>query len=220
MLNSYNILIISLFIFWGAVSVTHLVSQYFRDSLIRKITKGFLIPPLLVLYCLYAAENSHPVLAVIAAAVFGWIGDVLLIKITEKKYFLFGLAAFLLGHVCYVIAMTGKITVLNSTALIISIAASIPLGIITFILIRPDKAMRIPVLLYEMVIITMSISALQLLFLYPRGAVIFTGSVFFLVSDLSLAWGTFRGFPKWGNFLVMATYIIGQALILLGMAGI
>jgi uncharacterized membrane protein YhhN len=82
--------------------------------------------------------------------------------------------------------------------------------------------MRIPVIVYETVIMLMSLTALQLLAGEKSAvsAVIFAGSVLFLVSDSLLARFIFSVKPAWGDFVVMACYIAAQAAIVMGLAAL
>jgi uncharacterized membrane protein YhhN len=104
-------------------------------------------------------------------------------------------------------------------ALVISAALAVPVGFAVHALIKPEKAMNLPAICYEIIIILMSLSALQLLLSRRdgRGLLIFAGSLCFLISDTLLAYFTFRTKPKRGDFFVMLSYIAAQAGIIGGM---
>ena len=197
------------------VSVNYLVSLFFKRGLFRDILKCFLVPLILAIY-IFSAEKI--LLPVVLALVLGWAGDILLLEITDLQRFRLGLLSFLLGHICYIIAMYGFAMPLNITVLCISIAAAAVFGFCTLKIIRPSAEMKIPVFIYMFIILTMSVFALQVLVSQgsPFGALVFAGSLCFLVSDSLLAFDTFRKKTTAGYFMVMLTYIAAQFLITLG----
>ena len=201
---------------FAVVCLVHLVSAFFNKSLLRTITKICLLPLLGTVYVLGAKEFSLPV---IFALVFGWGGDMFLLKISDIRFFRLGLASFLAGHLCYIslfIYFTGS---LNITALVFSLAVTVPLGLVTHSIIRPEKAMNLPAIAYEIIIIMMSLSALQLM-LFRRdiyGLLVFAGSLCFLLSDTLLAYFTFRTRPKCATLFVMSSYIAAQTEIIWGL---
>jgi uncharacterized membrane protein YhhN len=198
-------------------ALVHLAAILLKKDGLRKITKVCLVPLLLILYCLDARRFLA---AVILGAVFGWIGDVLLIRIERERFFKLGLLGFLLGHLCYTFSMFFFAEKLHIPALVISLIAAIPLGIGVNKLIKPVGAMRIPVIVYSAILELMIISALQLFLRRGDlpGAVVFGGSLFFAVSDTILGYSAFRTTRRIGSFCIMLTYIIAQSCILLGLA--
>jgi uncharacterized membrane protein YhhN len=205
--------------FFTGVGAAHLVFLFFEKKIPGNITKIFLLPLLAGVYVFGAEKIFAPVLL---ALVFGWGGDLFLLKISDTKFFRLGLGSFLLGHLCYIIFFVFFTTTLNTAALIVSMAAAIPLVFIVHSIIRPKKEMDLPVIVYEIIIMLMSLSALQLA-LSRRdgyGLLIFAGSLSFLFSDAFLAYSTFRTGPKHASFFVMLSYIAAQAAIVLGSIGI
>jgi uncharacterized membrane protein YhhN len=199
------------------IALVHLTAILLKKEGLRKITKVCLVPLLLILYCL---DARRLLVTVILGALFGWIGDVLLIRIRQERFFKLGLLSFLLGHLCYTFSLFFFAERSNTPALIISLIVAIPLGIGINRLIKPGRTMRIPVIVYSAVLELMSISALQLLLHRGdmAGAIIFGGSLFFAVSDTILGYCSFRTTPRIGSFCIMLTYIIAQGCILLGLA--
>jgi uncharacterized membrane protein YhhN len=81
--------------------------------------------------------------------------------------------------------------------------------------------MRIPTLIYGIIIEVLGLCALQFM-LYRQDAVgiaVFAGSLFFVFSDSVLAYFTFRTTPGYGHILVMLSYIIAQGSIVIALAG-
>ena len=203
----------------GLISLIYLITLFFKPSVFQYVLKGFLAPLILAVYLTGAKIILLPI---ILALVFAWIGDVLLIKISNLLCFRLGLASFLIGHICYIIAMFGYNHPFNIPVLIISAAIAVVLGIIIYKMIKPSKEMKIPVIAYEVIILTMALSALQL-FLHQGGLpemgsvfgiLVLAGSVSFVASDTSLALVTFQKKPFY--VFCMATYIAAQLLITLG----
>jgi len=199
----------------GVVSVVYLVSLFFKQGLFQAILKGCLMPLVLAVYIFGAKVILW---SIVLALVFGWLGDIFLLKGSVSRFFILGLASFLLGHICYIIAMYGFARPFHTAAFVISIAVAVCLGILIFKIVRPSAEMKIPVIAYEATIMTMAVFALQL-FLAQRsafGVLVLAGSLCFVVSDTTLAYDTFRKGPKYAAFIIMLTYIAAQLLITLG----
>lgn len=147
-------------------------------------------------------------------------GDVFLMLPDEK--FVAGLAAFLIAHLCYTVGY-------NTTPLPINVVSAILLALVALVAIRLYRriekgliadgqgALRLPVLLYSLVISVMLFSALTT-FLRPEwapGAALLAGigALLFYLSDSLLAWNKFVQPLRNGRLMVIVTYHIGQALI-------
>jgi uncharacterized membrane protein YhhN len=197
----------------GIVSLVYLATLFFKESILQFILKGCLVPLVLAVYI---TGSDKIILPIVFALVFGWIGDILLVKISNLMRFRLGLASFLIGHIFYIITMSAYTMPLNIIALVISVIAAACYGIFSFKIIQPSKDMKIPVIAYDTIILIMVVCALQL-FLSQRslfGVLVFAGSVCFLASDTMLALLTFRKKPIY--IYVMITYIAAQLLITLG----
>ena len=201
---------------FAVVAPVYLASLFFKRGVFQSAGKACLMPLVLAVYVAGADRFFFPVAL---ALVFGWLGDMLLLKISDIRFFRLGLASFLLGHLCYAFAMFYFAGTVQTPALGISLAAAIPLGIGIFMLVRPNREMRIPVIVYEVVILLMAAAAVQFCIVrgLPSGALVLAGSLSFLVSDSLLAFFTFRGTPRFGDFAVMLTYIAAQFCITLGL---
>jgi uncharacterized membrane protein YhhN len=197
----------------GVVSLVYLITLFFKGSILQCILKGCLVPLILAVYL----SGANPTLSlIILALVFGWLGDIFLLKISNLLCFRLGLASFLLGHLFYIITMFTYAQPFNIIVLIISIIVAVCYGIFAFKMVQPSPDMKIPVIAYETILLTMAIFALQLFLAQGGkfGAFVFAGSIFFVASDSMLALATFR--KKALNVPVMFTYIAAQLLIILG----
>jgi uncharacterized membrane protein YhhN len=96
---------------------------------------------------------------------------------------------------------------------------AVVLGIVMLKFIKPNKAMLLPVIFYLIGIVTMSFWALELFVCAPGlgGALIFSGSLCFMISDSILGYYTFRKLRLVGAVLIMLFYVLAQAGIILGL---
>lgn len=151
----------------------------------------------------------------VAALVFSLGGDVLLML--PRNLFVSGLATFLVGHVCYVVGL--QVAGMTAVAFLIGLAlVAVALVVVGTPLVRavragPKPALAGPVLAYMAVISLMVASAIGTLL-----ALAIVGSALFYVSDASLGWNRFvRPLPQ-GRLIVMTTYHLGQAGLVLSLA--
>jgi len=187
---------------------------------LRRISKVFIIPPLLAAY-LSGAETW--LLFPIFALILGWMGDVLLIRIDKKICFKLGLASFLLGHLCYIITFIWFLSFdgavkLNLMVMALCIPVAIIGGVVLLRFIKPTKEMFIPVIIYMIFIEVMTLWGLQVFIFNPgfAGALIFSGCLCFVLSDSILAYYTFRMPNRRGSALLMTLYMLAQEGIILG----
>ena len=212
-------------IIFAVVSVVHVIAIFFRKEKLRRISKLFIVPPLLAAYI---AGQGVTLIFPVLALVLGWIGDALLIRINEKNFFRLGLGSFLLGHVCYIITFAERLGFFNGTGEIniTAIAVFIPLaiivGVMVFRFIKPTKDMALPVILYTIVIEVMTFWGFEIFILSPgfAGLLIFAGALCFMISDTMLAYYTFRELTLPGAVLLMVFYIMAQAGIIIGLMSI
>ena len=209
-----------LFALTGLVHVTAILSG---KRTLRRISKAFIIPFLLAVYI--AGAGTWPLFPIFAL-VFGWMGDLLLIRIDKKICFKLGLASFLLGHLFYIICFMwflgffgfGGAVKVNVMVMAFSIPLAIAGGIILLRLIKPTKEMFIPVIVYMIVIVTLTLWGLQVFIFNPgfAGALVFFGCLSFMLSDSILAYYTFRMQNRKSSALLMSFYMLAQAGIILG----
>ena len=194
---------------YAAVSLIHLFFCWNGGhARLRDGTKVLLIPLLLgAAVC----GGGPPLLW--AALILGWLGDVLLLWPDKPAFFLGGLASFLAGHGCYIPLLLGKRALPWGWAAVIG-AALAGLGAAVYLSLGKSLpgTMKLPGLAYLAVILSMAFSA------WLSGVpVLIFGAMLFVLSDYILARGLFvRKLPR-GDFLVMLTYLLAQALLSLGL---
>ncbi len=163
----------------------------------------------------------------LAGLVFATLGDVLMMFSGGQYntlFFLLGLGAFLGTHICYLGGFLSEVNWRNGYL------RKMPVWIVPFLLfvlallywLWPGipVGMRLPVAVYALVISAMALSALNL-----RGIVtarmlasVLAGALLFMCSDTLIAVMKF-GHPFPGARLtIMSTYLIGQWLIIRGVA--
>jgi uncharacterized membrane protein YhhN len=174
------------------------------------------MPALLVFYLLGV---ERILFLAIAALVFSWAGDIFLINKDKQIFFKLGLAAFLVSHIFYIIAFLSLAGSFNIPALIVSAVIAVPVGFAILKLLNASPPMKVPVAAYAVVIILMSMSALQLMLAQPNfsGILIFVASMVYLFSDTYMAYLLFHGKPRYFNVITMIPYIIAQGGIIMGL---
>ena len=121
----------------------------------------------------------------LAALVLSWIGDVFLIP-RRRLTFLFGLVAFLLGHVAYSAAFTIRgVSVLWTLGTLVPLIA-IAVVVSRWLLPRVPGGMKRPVVAYIVVISGMVALAAGTVAAHGNAAILL-GAIAFFCSDLSVA---------------------------------
>jgi uncharacterized membrane protein YhhN len=149
---------------------------------------------------------------IVVGLCFSLVGDIFLIW--PNRYFLLGLLAFLLTHVAYLIAFTrdakfpARVTVWIAYLIIAALCCA-------FLFPTLPSALRILAPLYALFLSTMAAQAMgrSLILktnLSQRAAI---GALFFLLSDLLLAFHRFRAALLYATLVILVSYYIGQWLI-------
>jgi uncharacterized membrane protein YhhN len=92
-------------ILFSLVLLIDLAAIYSNNESLRFITKP-LLAPLLAIYLLLetSTTNSNLKAWIFLALFFSWVGDILLLfEGSGSNFFLFGLSAFLVAQVCYIV---------------------------------------------------------------------------------------------------------------------
>ena len=190
------------------IFVIDLFLIFSNQTELRFFTKPFLLPVLISIY-ISGAKSEKIQLApyFLAGLVLSFFGDLFLLF---KWGFLPGLGSFLLAHLFYIISFKKKLQkrISEIWPIILSLYASILL----FFLFPYLKEMKIPVIIYAVVIATMMYNALKT---HNRNLII--GALLFLISDTLLSVYLFLQPLMILNLLVMATYILAQWFLVKGM---
>ncbi|MGX5208857.1 lysoplasmalogenase [Streptomyces violaceus] len=198
---------------FGLAAAVDLVSLAVGFDAGHTVAKPLLMP----LLALWAALRQAPRL-LLAALLFGWGGDVLLLSDADPA-FLAGMGSFAAGHVCYLAlfrtygsrnavprARAGLLALGYGTALVTTVA-----------LLWPDLPadLRVPVAGYSLLLTAMAYGSATRLGLFAG-----LGGVLFLLSDTLIATGVadWPQLPR-PDFWIMLTYIAAQALLTGGTLG-
>jgi uncharacterized membrane protein YhhN len=150
-------------------------------------------------------------------------GDVFLM--VPRDMFIFGLLAFLLGHVFYVIGLNNIAPYINWWGAILIVILGLYLWwlypkLAGSLNAKGKKSLKIPVLIYSLVISAMVYSALMTWTRSGWSTIaalsVSIGAVLFYASDSMLAWDRFLNPLSHARLRVMTTYHLGQIGIILG----
>ncbi|MBW6493465.1 MAG: lysoplasmalogenase [Burkholderiaceae bacterium] len=150
---------------------------------------------------------------IVAGLVFSLAGDVFLIT---PEYFVFGLLAFLIAHMCYLAAFTADVRLGAYAKPFMAVAV---IATVAVFVIWPgvESELQLPVIAYVLVLAMMTAQAQARSFLRgtyeARRAAL--GGALFLISDLILAIDKFHSPVAGAAFWVLATYWSAQTLIAL-----
>jgi uncharacterized membrane protein YhhN len=202
---------------WALPAVFALVDWYAvsrEDRQTETWAKPATLVALIVAALVLGATDSSAGLWLLAALVFGLIGDVLLLGDSDAR-FRSGLASFLVGHLLFVVSFVVLgldqpgwlwIAWLVLFACLIATRRVVPA---TFL--RGGRALAFPVAGYTVVIGAMLIIAFD-----TGEPLIALGAAVFAASDSILAVDRFVSPRPWAPVAVMVTYHVGQALIVAG----
>lgn len=155
---------------------------------------------------LLAYDGSAYARWIVIGLVLGAVGDVFLLG-SNKRAFLAGLVAFLLGHLAYVVAVAQIVPICQWAGWL----AIVPVvaGIAALVWLRPHTGkMTIPVIAYVVVITTMVIAALA-----TERTTLRLGAVVFFASDLAVARHRFVERALSNKLWGLPAYYAGQLLI-------
>ncbi|MGV9499271.1 lysoplasmalogenase [Streptomyces sp. NPDC003642] len=171
-------------------------------------------PLLMPLLALWAALRRAP-RPLLAALLFGWGGDVLLLSDAEPA-FLAGMASFAAGHLCYLVLFHrhgNRYAVPRARAGLLALGYAVALTG-TVALLWPDlpAELRVPVAGYSLLLTAMAYGAGTRLGLHTG-----LGGALFLLSDTLIATGVADWpQPPRPDFWIMLTYLAAQALLAAG----
>lgn len=189
-----------------------------RDDVTWKLVSKPLLSALFILTALLSQWNV-PSLAVwvLGGLILSWLGDFFLIFPRERT-FLFGLIAFLLGHVSYAVGfyLHGSLELWSIIALLLLLG----LGAVIFRWLRPHLGSMTHSVIAYIVVISVMVSGAAALFIDPRWSItgrstILIGAVLFFTSDIFVARNKFVSEDFMNRLIGLPLYYAGQFLIAL-----
>lgn len=207
-------------ILFFAVSVAQLLSISLGWPEVIIVSKTLIMLSLIGYYMgAVRKRNGH----FLRALFFCWAGDVLLLKQADAEiFFMLGLAAFLLGHVLYILAYRELRWKDGGMRRAQKLRVSFPVALVgtslILVLLPYLGSLLIPVIGYALVLMGMVMASF---FRHGRTSpdsfwLIAVGAIFFMISDSVLALNKFYTTFEIAGPLIMSTYICGQYLIVEG----
>lgn len=206
---------------FAIILIGDLIGIQLNNEILQFICKPLIIPVVVGYFDSQVKDITKGIAKwVVLALVFSLLGDVLLM-FQEKNsiFFLLGLSAFLIAHIFYIIFFH-KVRVKENVKgnpwllvlVVIYYAALISL-------LSPYLAdMKIPVLVYGVVISFMFMLAMHMLFIKnkPTGQWMMIGALLFVISDSILAINQFYQPFEAAGVLIILTYGLAQFFIVEG----
>ena len=155
---------------------------------------------------------------------FSLAGDVLLM-IAFDRLFLFGLAAFLFGHLSYITGFKDELETVSAWSLLLLVFIAVSVirmmrRIVGAMRAKGENNLVYPVIIYGSVISMMLYAAMSTIYdpAWKTSAALFVslGAFLFCASDVILAWDKFVSPVKNGRVFNIVTYYLGQIGLIAG----
>jgi uncharacterized membrane protein YhhN len=205
-------------ILFTLVLLVDLAAIYLNYESVRFITKPLLVP-LLAIYLVLETNTTNSSLKawIFLALLFSWVGDILLLfEGSGSNFFLFGLSAFLVAQVFYIvffhnIRMREYIRGNALLLLLVIVYYSILISVLSPYL----GNMKLPVRIYGVVLSFMVMLAMHTVLGKNKKAAVWmtTGAILFVVSDSLLAFNKFFSAFNYSGLIIMVTYGLAQLFI-------
>jgi len=207
-----------LFLFLSVFAIGSRIFKPFIYPVAKPLPILFLINPMFIQW------NSFTNYLVYIGLIFGMIGDILLLNGHIKQWFMAGLVAFVIAHLCYAFGF------LSDTRFFFEWNQLLPILLFLFlysyviasILKKKNKGdWLVPVIFYLWIIAFMVVCAMNFeMVKLGRFSLITLGSFLFFVSDSVLCWDKFlfpHSLPIWlATSLILSTYYTAQFCIAAG----
>ena len=214
-----NILLIAAFVFAGLEALA-LQKSWFKLEVVAKPA----VMLCLFLWLLTSTGLEGATLWFGLGILLSLTGDVLLM-ISLDRFFLVGLVAFLFAQLAYVIGFNTPIPAITAWSVILAIligwgGARVIRRILVSVLEKGQGRLRLPIIVYGMVISIMLLSAMIKLndLTWNAGAALLVGigAFLFYISDIILAWHKFVAPFQYGRIYNIAAYHLGQIMLIAG----
>lgn len=197
-----------------ALTVVHLVAQLFDADAVAETTQWFLMPALAAtLWCTTAAPRPRLVRLTMVALGFSWVGDTLPDGFTGDAAYLVMVGAFLCAQVVYVVAFWSfwRESVLARHPAAAAVYVFLAVMLLTLSLPGAPGVLGVAVVVYAVCLTAMAVLATGV------HRLAWVGGLLFLFSDAMIALGLFAdAVPPLSDFWIMASYVLGQVLLVAG----
>lgn len=210
------------------VSAGVLAADAWGNDIVYLICKPAIMITLGLHYLVTQRETKQPVSRpLLLAILFSCAGDTLLMfQGKDANFFIYGLAAFLVAHIFYILTYRQHRTdeTANELQGLQKIRYAFPILLsgtgLVVILFNRLGGMKLPVLVYAAVLTFMVITAL---FRFGRTnatsfAMVFGGAILFMISDSLIAIDKFLEPLPMAGIWIVTTYIGAQCLIVTGLS--
>jgi len=198
------------------IGLLFIVIHNYSSQLTDLILKGLILPVLIIIFIINR-EKDHMLLnsLMMAGLFFSWAGDVVL-----QFSFVPGLILFLLAHIMYlsVFFLTpGKSVIFSSRKYLLIPVFLYGAGLL-FFLYNDLGDMKIPVIVYSIIILTMMAGAINRMSKVNLCSfrLVLAGAILFLISDSCIAVNKFSLQIPSSTLVIMSTYLLAQYLIIMG----
>ncbi len=218
-LNKNTVLLLTFLV----VSAIHLLGILVKQPLLADVTKVLLMPLLLGHVIALPNRKFIGFNLLVIAILFCWAGDVLLMFTEHNElFFLLGLAAFLIGHIFYMLTfnkMADKNSIGKPLQPLFYLLPMLFAASLLIVLFPNLGEMKVPVIAYAIVISFMCVAAMRRWQRtdIPSFVTVLTGAVLFIFSDALIAINKFHTPFNAASLLIMITYIAAQYLIITGL---
>jgi uncharacterized membrane protein YhhN len=207
-------------VFFTADVSLDLFAVVFDWKEVRFISKPLIVILLAIFLWRSIGKKNKNFRLIFSALIFSWLGDVFLLFDARRSTFIFGLIGFLIAHIFF-IAFFIRVRRQDhfSKIYLPLIVLTVCYVIFLFLLLSPVLgALKIPVLIYAIVLCCMFLSSVHAfdLSIIPSGKFCVAGAFLFVISDSILAINKFYQPFTTAGFAVMFTYALAMFLIVFG----
>jgi uncharacterized membrane protein YhhN len=205
---------------YAFIVLTELICANFEDlASLHYFSKPLVVISLLIFFFAQSKHLNNTIrILMILALVFSLFGDIaLLFDGINPNYFIIGLASFLLAHVMYIVLFL-KQRDLNKSPVGFMVAMIIYATLLFYLLKNGLGDLLLPVIIYMIVILTMSTTAF-IRTKHPDNSSylwVFSGAMMFMISDSILAIDKFYQPLAMSSISIMLSYALAQYFIVMG----
>lgn len=198
-----------IFIYVAAASAFLMLMATDMVGIGRTVLKAIPVSTLLVLVL---RDMRGFVRICLVGALFGSVCGDILLDLPYANIFIFGLVAFLVGHLFYTVLFFRYAKIPDGFGKVVMAGLVFFAGVMIWIFRGIAPALYGPVALYIVVIVTMSIGAL----LVPaENRLLLGGAILFIASDVVLAVNKFLIVIPYGRVINISLYFIAQFMIIM-----
>lgn len=200
------IIILTSAVLCSAIFCIHAKYKNRKNQLL--IFKPLTLILILLIATIFPAVESNYKIFIVSGLLFSMLGDIFLIN--PEQHFKKGLIAFLIGHICYIIAFSVSTGFHFTSWIFLPIVV---VGAIYLRLILPYSGkMKLPIIIYITMIMIMVWMAVERFHsdLTLRTILPAIGAILFMISDAVLALNKFRRPFYCAELIILTTYFTAQ----------